>query len=129
MQNEIFEKISEAGKSSCAALQELGAINSKALMELTELQLGLATYSIEAGVELGRSLSTSSNYKDFMSAEAEYANQYGSKVIEFSRKTADVLNESRDEMVSCLEKAMESVATAPKKPAAKRAAAKKQLNS
>lgn len=132
MQSEIFERISSAGKSSYAALQELSAINSKAFMELTELQLGLATYSIESGVELTRTLSASGNYKDFMSAEAEYANEYGGKVIEYSRKTAAVLNESRDEVVSWLEKTIETVTTAPKKPAARRPAAKpakKQLNS
>ena len=111
MQNNILEKITEAGKSSYTAIQELNAINSKVLKELSELQIGLATYSIESGVELTKTLSTTANYKDLMSAEAEFANDYGSKVMEFSRKTADVINESRDEVVSWLEKTIENAPT------------------
>ncbi|MCG8378760.1 MAG: phasin family protein [Proteobacteria bacterium] len=125
MQNEIFEKMTEASKTSYAALQELSAINSKVLKELTELQMGLATYSIESGVEFTKALSTTNNYKDFMSAEAEYANEYGNKVLEFSRKTADVLNESRDEVVAWFEKTVESATketkTAPKRTSKKAA--------
>lgn len=132
MQNEVFERISEAGKSSCAALQELSAINSKAFMDLTELQLSLAAYSIESGVALTKTLGASGNYQDFLSARAEYANEYGGKMIEYSHKTAAVLNESRDEVAGWLEKTIESMTAAPKKPAARRApakSAKKQLDS
>lgn len=123
MQNEIFEKMTEMGKSSFAAMQELGEINGKVLKELTELQMGLATFSIESGVELTKNLSATTNYKDLMSSEAEFANEYGAKVMEFSRKTADVLNESRDEVVSWFEKSIES-ATTETKPAAKRSSKK-----
>lgn len=123
MQNEIIEKITEAGKTSYNAMQELGAINTKILKELSELQVGLATYSIESGVEFTKTLSSTTNYKDLMSAEAEFANEYGSKVMEFNRKAADVLNESRDEVVSWVEKTIES-STTEKKPAAKRSSKK-----
>ena len=119
MQNEIFEKMTEAGKTSYAALQELGEFNSKAIKELAELQMSLATFSIESGVEFTKTLTSTSNYKDLISAEAEYANEYGSKVLEYSRKTADVLTGSRDEVVSWFEKTIESAAT-EKKPAPKR---------
>ena len=123
MQNEIFEKMTEANKTSYAAMQELGAINSKVMKELAELQMGLATFSIESGVEFTKTMTSTSNYKDLMSAEAEYVNEYGSKVMEFSRKAADVLSESRDEVVGLFEKNMEST-VAKKKPAAKRTAKK-----
>jgi len=123
MQNEIFEKMTEMGKSSFTAMQALGAINNKVLKELSELQMGLATFSIETGVELTKNLSANTNYKDLLSSEAEFANEYGSKVMEFSRKTANVLNESRDEVVNWFEKSIES-ATTETKPAAKRASKK-----
>lgn len=120
MQKEFIEKMTEAGKTSYAAMQELGAINSKVLKELTELQIGLATYSIESGVEFTKALTSTTNYKDLMSAEAEYANEYGSKVMEVSRKTADLLTESRDEVVNWFEKAIESTTTEAKPAAPKR---------
>lgn len=126
MQNEIFEKMTEMSKASYNAMQELASINSKALKELSELQMGLATYSIESGVELTKTLSSSTNYKDVMSAEADFANEYGSKIMEFSRKAADVLTDSRDEVVTWVEKTVEeasSEVTPATKKAAKKAAA------
>ena len=123
MQNQIFEKMTEASKASYTALQELGEINAKAVKELAELQMGLATYSIESCVELTKTLSATTNYKDAISTEAEYASEYGNKVMEFGRKTADILNESRDEVVGWFEKSAESV-TGQEKPAAKRTSKK-----
>lgn len=128
MQNEIFEKMTEAGKTSYSAIQELGEINTKIFKELSELQMSMASYSIESGVEFTKSLGTTSNYKDMLSAEAEFASEYGSKMMEYGRKAADVLTESRDEMVGWFEKTMETASVAApapaKKPAAKRSTKK-----
>ena len=124
MQNEIFEKMTEAGKTSYTAIQELGAINSKVLKELSELQMGLASYSIESGVEFTKMLGSTTNYKDLLSAEAEYASEYSSKMMEYGRKAADVLTETRDEMVSWFEKTIESATPEPTKPAPKRSTKK-----
>lgn len=126
MQNEIFEKMTEMSKASYNAMQELASINSKALKELTELQMGLATYSIESGVELTKTLGASTNYKDAISAEADFANDYSSKVMEFTRKSTDVLTDSRDEVASWVENSVNEVAaesTKTAKKATKKAAA------
>ncbi len=126
MQNEIFEKMTEMGKASYSAMQELNSINSKALKELSELQFGLAAYSIETGAELTKTLGATTNYNDAMSAEADFANEFGNKVMEFSRKTADVLTDSRDEVVNWIEKTAEDATTetsAPVKRAGKKSAA------
>jgi len=123
MQNEIFEKMTEASKTSYEAIQELGAINTKALKNLSELQIGFATYSIESAVELVKTLSTTTSYKDLVSAETEYASTYSSKVLELGSKAAEALNESRDEVVSFVEKSVGSV-KAKKKPAPKRSSKK-----
>ncbi len=107
MQNEIFEKMTEMGKSSYTAMQELAAINSKAFKELSELQIGLATYSMESGVELTKTLSSTTNYKDAVSAEVDFTNEYSAKVIDFSTKTTEILTDSRDEVVNLFEKTLE----------------------
>lgn len=118
MQNEIFEKMTEIGRTSYNAMQELTSINTKVLKEISELQMGLVTYSIDSGVELTKTLSDTTNYKDAMSIEADFANEYGTKVMEFSRKTADIITDSRDEVVSWIEKSVED-ATSESKPQAK----------
>jgi phasin family protein len=120
--------MTEMGKTSYSAMQELAAINSKAFKELSELQLGLATYSMESGVELTKTLTTTTNYKDAVSAEVDFANEYSAKVIEFGNKSAEILTDSRDEVVSWFEKAVEEAtaevtpAPAPKKTTKKAAA-------
>ncbi len=124
MQNEIFEKMTEIGNSSYNAMQELAAINSKAFKELSELQIGLATYSMESGVELTKTLSSTSNYKDAVSAEVDFANEYSSKVIDFSNKTTEILTDSRDEVVNWFEKTVEE-ATVKATPVAPKKATKK----
>lgn len=129
MQNEIFEQFVSAGKASYENLQQLGAINTKALQKLTELQFSLATMGIESGVEQAKLLSSTSSYKDLISAESELANQYSSKMMDLGKQTADVLNESGEEFFALLEKSAESFVEnakqAPKKApasAAKKAA-------
>lgn len=126
MQNEFFEKMTELSKASYDAMQELTSINSKALKELSELQMGLATFSIETGVELTKTFSVITNYKDAMTVEADFANEYGTKLMEFNRKAADVLTGSRNEVVSWIEKTSEEATTerssAPKKTSKKAAA-------
>jgi phasin family protein len=126
MQNEIFEKMTEMSKASYNALQELTSINTKVLKELSELQIGLATYSIDSGAELTKTLSGTTNYNDAISAEADFANEYGNQIIEFGRKTADVLTDSRDEVANWVEKTVEDAASESNsivKKATKKAAA------
>lgn len=120
MQNEFIEKMTEASKTSYSAMQELGEINTKVFKELSELQMSLASYSIESSVEFTKTLSGTKDYKDLLSAEAEYASEYGSKMMEYGRKASDLLTESRDEMVSWFEKSIDTAKVPAKKPAAKR---------
>lgn len=120
MQNDIFEQFVNAGKTSYENLQQLGAINTKALQKLTELQFSLATLSVESSVEQAKLLSGTTNYKDLISAESELANQYGSKFMDLGKQTADVLSESGEEIVSWFEKSAESFADTAKSAAPKK---------
>lgn len=126
MQNDILEQFVNAGKASYENLQQLGAINTRALQKLTELQFSLATMSIESSVEQAKLLSSTTSYKDLFAAESELANQYSSKFMDLGKQTADVLNESGEEIVAWFEKSAESFAeTAKQAPKKAQAAAKK----
>jgi len=128
MQNDIFEQFVNVGKTSYENLQQLGTINTKALQKLTELQFSLATIGIEGSVEQAKLLSSTTNYKDLIAAESDLANQYSSKVMDIRKQTADVMNESGEEIASWFEKTAEGFADTAK-PAQKKttttAAAKK----
>ena len=119
MQNEIIEKLTTIGESSFVAMQELVAINTNLLKQVTDLQLGFATINIESGVEQAKVLSGSTNYKDILSAQADFASDYSNKVNDFSRQTAGVITEARNEVVALFENNIES-ATATAKPRTKR---------
>ncbi|MEE9551418.1 MAG: TIGR01841 family phasin [Gammaproteobacteria bacterium] len=119
MQNEFIKQFSEAGKTSYAALQELGTIQSKVLQKLTELQFNLATLTVETGVEQAKLFGSTANYKDLLATESDVTSKYSSKVLDITRLTADILSESQDEIIACFEKGIEAVSK-PKKAAAKR---------
>jgi len=88
-----------------------------------DLQFKFATYNIETGIEQTKLLSGTSNYKDYLSAESEFASEYSTKTLDFTKQAASILSESRDEIVSWMEKGIESAEGAVKAPA-KRAAKK-----
>ncbi len=119
MQNEITEKLTTIGESSYAAMRELGTINTNLLKQVTDLQLSFATMSIESGVEQARALSGTTNYKDILSAQTDFAGDYSNKVIDLSRQTAEVITGAQNEVVALFEKNIEST-TVTAKPRTKR---------
>ena len=123
MQNDYVEQLTNASKTSYQSLQELGAINAKALEKLVDLQFKFATYNIETSIEQTKLLSGTSNYKDYLSAESDFANEYSTKAFDFTKQAASILSESHEEIVSWMEKGIVSAEGAVKAPA-KRAAKK-----
>lgn len=104
MQNELFEQVTSASKTTYESLQQLGAINSKAIQKLAELQFNFASLGFESSVEQAKLLSNTSNYKDLLSAESNLANDYGTKMLDLTKQTAAVFNESGEEVVAWFEK-------------------------
>ena len=125
MQNEITEKLTTIGASSYAAMQELYAINTNLFKQVTDLQLSFATMNIESGVEQAKVLSGKTNYKDILSAQADFASDYSHKVNDFGRQTTDVITEAQNEVVALFEKNIEGATSSVKpKPKAKRSTKK-----
>ncbi len=119
MQNEITEKLTTIGESSYAAMQQLGTINTNLLKQVTDLQLSFATMSIESGVEQAKALSGTTNYKDILSAQTDFAGDYSNKVIDLGHQTAEVITGAQNEVVALFEKNIENT-TVTAKPRAKR---------
>jgi len=130
MQEQIIENITTTTKNSYEALQELGRINSDTIAKLSQLQFSMATLGIEGSVEQAKLLTSTTNYKDLLTAESDFTSNYSEQVMGIARQTADILTESRDEISSWIEKSANTVASATqmapkKKPAAKKPAARK----
>ena len=116
MQNDYVEQLTKVGKISYASLQELGAINTKALQKLIDLQFKYASFNIETGIEQTKLLTSTTNYKDYLSAESEIAGECNTKAIDFTKQAASILSNSYDEIVSWLEKGFESAEVNVKAP-------------
>lgn len=122
---DYVEQITNVGKSSFETLQELGTINAKTLQKLAELQFKVATYNIETGIEQTKLLTSTTNYKDLLTAESDFAGEYSSKAMDFTREAGSILTESRDEMVSWFEKGLEKAEVKTKAPARRSTSTKK----
>lgn len=125
MQFDFVEQFTNAGKTSYQSVQELGAINAKAIQKLSELQFKFASYNIETGVEQTKLLTSTTSYKDLLAAESEIASDYSAKALDFSKQAASILSESRDEIMSWFEKGFKKVEVVPSKAPVKRTTTRK----
>lgn len=114
---DYVEQFTNVGKTSFETLQELGNINARTLQKLTDLQFKVATYNIETGIEQTKLLTSTTNYKDLLAAESDFAGEYSNKAMDFTREVGSILTESRDEIVSWFEKGLEKAEVKTKAPA------------
>lgn len=125
MQFDFVEQLTNAGKTSYQSVQELGAINAKAIQKLSELQFKFASYNIETGIEQTKLLTSTTSYKDLLAAESEIASDYSAKALDFSKQAASILSDSRDEIMSWFEKGFKKVEVVASKTPAKRTTTRK----
>lgn len=123
---DYVEQLTNVSKTSFESLQELGAINAKTLQKLAELQFKVATYNIETGIEQTKLLTGTTNYKDMLTAESDFAGEYSSKAMDFTREAGSIFTESRDEIVSWFEKGLAKAEVKPKTPAKRTSASTKK---
>lgn len=123
MTNDIIEQMTAGGQASYEAIQQLGAINTKTIQKLTDIQFSLATMGVESSIEQMKLINNTNNYTDLISAESDLASTYSNKVIEVTRQAAEVLTESQEEIAKWAE-SNTSTLTETKKPKAKAKAKK-----
>ncbi len=114
MQNVYIEQLQKMGQTTFATLQEIATINSNALQKLTELQLNFATQSIENGIEQVKAVSNTAQYKDLFNSASEYTSDYGSKLVDVTRQTTEVLSSTHNDVISVIEKGIAAPVKAAK---------------
>jgi len=129
MTNEFFSTLSGNGQVAYQSIQELGAINSRVLNKLAEIQFNFAKLGIESSVEQARLLADISSYEDLLSAETDLASEYGDKVMALTLETTEIMSMSRDALIGWVEKQFEEgsktvVKAAKPKPVAKKSSGK-----
>ncbi len=126
MQSEIqnvVELINKLNVQALAAAKEVVAINTRAVDKLVQQQLALVTEAVQGGVKQLELLREPKGVKEYITLQAELAQQGAEKVLAAARETVSVLNGVRDELASVVQKGIEVVNAEVKgAPAAKRAA-------
>jgi len=115
MMQDYFEQFTNTSKISYDVLQELGDINNKVIQKIAELQVDFTATSIEAGLEQVKTLSSATNYKDFLDKASVYAYENSNKAIDYSKQAAAVLTESRAEVIEWFEKGFDKPAVKTRK--------------
>ncbi len=106
MSANLIEDMNGAGQASFEAIQKLGAINTKALTDLANLQVSLTTLSVEGSVEQMKLVSGTKDVNDFIAAETEFATGMQNKIMEISQQANDILSGSQDEVAKWMKAEM-----------------------
>ncbi len=85
------------------AAQKIGAINTRMLTRLTELQVDIAKFGVKTSLAQTKLLSSPDNFSDMFSPESNLANQFFEEFVKMSEQTTDVLLESGDELFTVFE--------------------------
>lgn len=94
----FYESFTIPAKLPVKSIEELGAIHSRAIKRLADLQVSIANLGIEGNLEQARLLSNSEDYPGLVAAQSAFAGSMGTRWLEISRAAADVVSETRDEL-------------------------------
>jgi len=108
MQTDYIESWTSLSNSAYASFKELGEISTKATEKLTDQQLGFLSTFMDTGVKHLTLYSEAKGYKDLFSGFTKLSTEYNDKLLETLRKTTEVLMESKDELTSWAEKAIDT---------------------
>lgn len=123
MQKDLFEQWNTFGKSAYESFKVLAEINTSVFEKLTEQQLEALNVYMETGAKQVSLLGESKGYQDLLSSQASLANEANEKLLSVARNVAGILNDSKNEITSWVEKGIETAVTPVTKPATTKKAA------
>ncbi len=119
----VVELISKLNGQAVAAAKEVAAINMRTVDKLVQQQLALVTEAVQGGVKQFELLREPKGVKEYLTLQAELAQQGAEKALVAAREAVAVLNTARDELSLVMQKGIEAVNAEVKgTPVAKKAA-------
>ncbi|MCH6582966.1 MAG: phasin family protein [Acidiferrobacterales bacterium] len=103
--------IDTVGKANAAALETakaLTAINTRVADKLAKQHLELMGEALNGGVRQLKLLSTTKGYSDYLSAQAELAQEAAEKIATAARESLAVVAEARDELTNLVAKGVDT---------------------
>lgn len=123
MQKDLFEQWNTFGKTAYESFKELAEINTSVFEKLTEQQLEALNVCLETSAKQVSLLGESKGYQDLLSGQASLANEANEKLLSVARNVAGILNDSKNEITSWVEKGIETAVTPVTKPTTTKKAA------
>ncbi len=117
--------IDTVGKANAAALETakaLTAINTRVADKLAKQHLEVMGEALNGGVRQLKLLSTTKGYSDYLSAQAELAQEAAEKIATATRESLAVITEARDELTNLVAKGVDTATAELKSVPAKKSA-------
>ena len=113
------------GKANVAVLETakaLTAINARVADKLTKQHLEFVGEALSGGVRQLKLLSTTKGYSDYLTAQAELAQEAAEKIATAARESLAVIAEARDELTNLVAKGVDTATAELKSVPAKKSA-------
>ncbi len=117
--------VDTVGKANAAALETtktLTAINTRVADKLAKQHLELMGEALDGGVRQLKLLSTTKGYSDYLTAQAELAQEAAEKIATAARESLAVIAEARDELTNLVAKGVDTATAELKSVPAKKSA-------
>ncbi len=117
--------VDTVGKANAAALETakaLTAINTRVADKLAKQHLELMGEALNSGVRQLKFLSTTKDYSDYFTAQAELAQEAAEKIATTARESLAVIAEARDELTKLVAKGVDTATAELKSVPAKKSA-------
>ena len=107
MQTDYLNSVSLFGKDYITAAKELVDINGKLMSKVLESQIGLANLYVEGSEKQLEVAKSSSDAKDFISAQTALVEEFTAKLTEAAQANSAVAQEVSEELKAWFEKSVE----------------------
>ncbi len=117
--------VDTVGKANAAVLETakaLTAINTRVADKLAKQHLELMGEALDGGVRQLKLLSTTKGYSDYLTAQAELAQEAAEKIATAARESLAVIAEARDELTNLVAKGVDTATAELKSVPAKKSA-------
>ena len=112
MQKELIEQWSRLAQTAFDSFKELSEINSRVVERLSQQNYELLNTYFLAGIKGVQLVAEPKSYQDLVAGQSALVAEYGDKLTAASRKTVDVLGESRNEYTAWVEKGVQTAQAA-----------------
>ncbi len=115
MQNDILKNIETLNKAAVESAKRLGDINMRTMEKLAERQIAVAADYLEGSVQQLKLMGESKDVQVAVKEQARLSTELNEKFVAHAKKTAEVLNEVKDELTGWAKDGMKAAGNGAKK--------------